>query len=66
MAKVYGTLTYPHGKEGFSEAERKCLSDLCSERNGIWQRDEGNEGREYAKTRKSREDDDQMDVLCKQ
>ena len=27
----------------------------------IWQRDVGNEGRGYAKTRKNREDDDQMD-----
>ena len=56
-----------HGKEGFAEAERKSLSDLCSERNGIWQRDVGmgNEGRGYAKTRKNREDDDQMDVRCK-
>jgi hypothetical protein len=33
--------------------------------NGIWQRDVSNEGREYAKTRKNREDDDQMDVRCK-
>ena len=65
MGKVYGTLTYPYGKEGFAEAERKSLSDLCSERNGIWQRDVGNEGRGYAKTRKNREDDDQMDVRCK-
>ena len=47
----------PHGKEGFAEAERKSLSDLCPERNGIWQRDVGNESRGYAKTRKNREDD---------
>ena len=52
-------------QEGFTEAERKSLSDLCSESNGIWQRDVGNEGRGYAKTRKNREDDDQMDVWCK-
>ena len=31
---------------------------MCSERDGIWQRDVGNEGRGYAKTRKNREDDD--------
>ena len=55
----------PHGKKGFAEAERKSLSGLCSERDGIWQRDVGNEGRGYAKIRKNREDDDQMDVWCK-
>ena len=60
-----GTLTYPHGKEDFAEAERKSLSDLCSERNGIWQRDVGNEGRGYAETRQNREDDDEMVVRCK-
>ena len=35
---------------------------MRSERIGIWQRDVGNEGRGYAKTRKNREDDHQMDV----
>ena len=25
MVKVYGTLTYPYGKEGFAEADRKSL-----------------------------------------
>ena len=51
--KVYETLTYPHSKEGFAEAERKSLSDLCSEHDGIWQRDVGNEGRGYVKPRKN-------------
>jgi len=32
---------------------------------GVCQRDIVNEGRGYAKTRKNREDDDQMDVRCK-
>ena len=34
------------------------------ERVGVWQRDVSNEGRGYAKTRKNRKDDDQMDVRC--
>jgi len=35
--KVYGTITYPNGGEGFAEAEMKTLPDLCSERVGVWQ-----------------------------
>ena len=54
MGQVQRTLTYSHGKEGFAEAERKCLPDLCPERVGVGQRDVGNEGRGYAKTRKNR------------
>ena len=64
MGKVYGTLT-SCSKEGFAEAGRKSLPDLCPERVGVLQRDVGNEGRGYTKTRKNREDDDQMDVRCK-
>ena len=45
-----GTLTYPHGKEGFAEAERKSLSDLCTERVGVWQGDMCNEGRGLERT----------------
>ena len=67
MGKVQITLTYPNGKEGFAEAERKGLPDLCSERvdessPGVWQRDVCNEGRRYAKTRKNRQDDDKIDM----
>ena len=32
-------------KEGFAEAERKSLSDLCSERVGVWKPEVGNEDR---------------------
>ena len=65
MGKVSGTLPYPYNMEGFIEAE-KSLPDLYPERVGVWQRDVGDEGRGYAKTRKNKEDDDQMDVQCKQ
>jgi len=44
------------------EAERKSLPNLCPERVGVCQRDVGNEGRGYAKTRKNGEADDQMDI----
>jgi hypothetical protein len=65
MGKVYGTLTYLYGKEGFAEVERKSLPYLCTKRVGVWQRDIGNEGRGYAKTRKNREDDDvQCERTC--
>ena len=39
---------------------RTCVQSVM-----VWQRDVGNEGRGYAKTRKNREDDDQMDVRVK-
>ena len=64
MGKVYGTLTYPHGKEGFAEAERKSLSYLCAERVGLWKRDVGNDGIVCAKTTKNGKHDDQTDVRC--
>jgi len=51
MGKVLVTLTLRLG--GHTEAEKKSLPYLCPERDGVWQRDMGNEDSGYEKTKRT-------------